>query len=424
MNLQADLASLRHVATSLRATIGDMTDAAGTGRPEGPDDPIDLFYAELRRLKGDASWRALEVATRIPRATLSDWFTNRRVVDWEKYEPLLQHFGVESGSFDEQSLKILWRHAHTAYQDQLNQHRRTGPLPPRSITSGQPPLIVHPGDARVSPPPASAFFNRGTAPGNSPTADAEHGGDGGNPSRADTMSAEQSPVSGLIEPLDLPVPGNQAGRAGPRRTWLRLQVGRLGWLLPGRRVTMGTWVAVMACVLTAMVGIAYVAVFENIGSTAGDSPTPRISRRGVGWIPPSPTTLPNGGPAISCPPATNRPDSTAEAEDHIAYAQYYRQHNIFLLYDDAPDGRSALLELEIPGVLAHADWFNSGGWTCYGPRHSLAMIVSPNLLQPHHPVRYRVCVGAGKKRNQRPPEECGPWITDQPARPAPRQSRP
>jgi hypothetical protein len=195
-------------------------------------------------------------------------------------------------------------------------------------------------------------------------------------------------------PVSLPEP------PGPRR---RIRA------TPGRLAAAAGALAVVAAILL------YLVVLKDDDSpAAGTQPAPAASRRGAGWIPTATVTLPNGGPVVACPPPANSPNSVAEAEDRIGYAEYYRQQNLFLLYDNAPDGRSAILELKIPGVLAQADWYNSKGRTCHGRERPLAMVVQPNLLESHHTVQFRVCVGEVEDRGKRPPDDCGPWITDLP----------
>lgn len=308
-----------------------MTEAGRPGRGADDEDPIERFITELGRLRGDASLRQLKMATGIPHSTWSDWFTTKRVVDWDRYEPLLRHRGVQKGSAEERSLKGLWREAHTAYQARLGPARRIAAPPPGSIGVRELPR------------------------------------------------AEREPET------------------GPPHPWKRA-------------AAIGISVAVAAVLAL----VFYVVFHDDTDSpTADDELATRLGRRGTGWIPTATTTFP-GGPTLACPPVANDPDSTAEAEDRIAYAEYYRKHNLFVLYDNSSDGRSAYLELNIPGVLSHADWFYSHGWTCYGPRHPLPMIVLPNLLRSRQTIRYRVCVGAARDHRHHPPEDCGPWKTDRP----------
>jgi hypothetical protein len=124
-----------------------------------------------------------------------------------------------------------------------------------------------------------------------------------------------------------------------------------------------------------------------------------------GEFPKSPGPLPNGGPLIACPPApSNKPDSVAEAGDGVARAEYYRKNHLFLVYDEEGDGRSAILQVTVPGV-SRTNWYNAKGQTCGGKRRPFVMVVDD--IDPNQALEYQVCVGEWDKRSTVPPENCG-----------------
>lgn len=189
---------------------------------------------------------------------------------------------------------------------------------------------------------------------------------------------DQSPSSGE---QDVPSPPPSGDPPRPRR----------------RHGSAVTWIAASVAVLVAAAaGVTMLLI--------NDDP-PLVTYYKHGRYPTSPGPLPNGGPAVACPPATtNKPDNVIEAEGGVAYAEYYRKNNLFLVYDNEPDGSSAILQLTVPGV-SRTDWYNAKGHTCNGRKRPMAMVV--DKVEPHDMMEVRVCVGEWGDRGRVPPEHCG-----------------
>ncbi|OLF17417.1 hypothetical protein BU204_11625 [Actinophytocola xanthii] len=127
-----------------------------------------------------------------------------------------------------------------------------------------------------------------------------------------------------------------------------------------------------------------------------------------GKVPTSSGQLSDGGPVVACPTVTtNEPDLVIEAEGDVAFAEYYRKNNLFLVYDNAPDGNSAILQLTAPSG-SRTDWYNTKGHTCNGRKRPKAMVVGK--VEHQDLAAARVCVGEWGDRGRVPPEHCGKMV--------------
>lgn len=130
------------------------------------------------------------------------------------------------------------------------------------------------------------------------------------------------------------------------------------------------------------------------------------------WFPRAPVSFAPDGPMVTCQPVDNHPDAVAQVGDQVATAEYYRKSSLFLLMDGRQDGRSAVLQLRISGVLAEPEeWANSKGWTCHGRQHMLPKVIRPNLLKPEDTVQFRVCV-EDREVPSAAQLRCGDWVLD------------
>jgi hypothetical protein len=118
--------------------------------------------------------------------------------------------------------------------------------------------------------------------------------------------------------------------------------------------------------------------------------------------PNSPRTL----PSPASPARLDPPISSATAANFAAHVDFHRDSNLFRLYDDRRDGRSAILELKIDGVVAEP-WYNSRGRT--DAAHPAKDVPRPPV-GPDASIEFRVCVG--EYGDPVPEQTCGAWITD------------
>jgi hypothetical protein len=110
---------------------------------------------------------------------------------------------------------------------------------------------------------------------------------------------------------------------------------------------------------------------------------------------------PPAGPARLSPPT-----SSATAANVAAHADFHRDSNLFRLYDDRRDGRSAILELKIDGVVAEP-LYNSRGMT--DAVHPAKEVPRP-AVAPDASLEFRVCVG--EYGDPVPERTCGAWTSD------------
>jgi hypothetical protein len=220
-----------------------------------------------------------------------------------------------------------------------------------------------------------------------------------------TENDDQLVLASIGTVTNTPVPPDQAALASSgdsgslgstRSTWRRL--------IP-HSITAIAIAAVAAFALLA------VAVSQARSSPAGHSvmAQPALSDapdltpgRTLSAQPNSPRTLPSPArPARLSPPI-----SSATAANFAAHVDFHRDSNLFRLYDDRRDGRSAILELKIDGVVAEPR-YNSKGKT--DAAHPAKEVPRPPV-GPYPSIEFRVCVG--EYGDPVPERTCGAWITD------------
>ena len=111
-----------------------------------------------------------------------------------------------------------------------------------------------------------------------------------------------------------------------------------------------------------------------------------------------------GAQRTGAPPGPST--SSATAANSGAHVDFHRDGNLFRLYDDRSDGRSAILEVRIDGVVAEP-WYNSRGKT--DAAHPAKEVQRPPVA-PDASVEFRVCVG--EYGDPVPERTCGAWISD------------
>jgi hypothetical protein len=162
---------------------------------------------------------------------------------------------------------------------------------------------------------------------------------------------------------------------------------------PGLRI--GKSVAAMAGVVVAGVSILAVASWP--------SPSPSVARSGA----PDFGSGLAGTPPLSATPAhLGLATSSAAAANLAAHADLHRHSQLFLLYDDRGDGRSAILEMKIDGVLTDPRYNSKGKNTPTKPAKQVPLPTA----DPDAVIEFRVCVGEYGKPI--PEQTCGAWTTD------------
>ena len=100
--------------------------------------------------------------------------------------------------------------------------------------------------------------------------------------------------------------------------------------------------------------------------------------------------------------------SNAVSREEAAHAEFYRDDGSFLLYDDSPDGKAAVLVTTIDGSPPRR-WYNVRGHT-YGKSNAQPKPIDLPGFTDSSTVKYRVCVGEYKA--PLPDDTCGTWTTD------------
>jgi hypothetical protein len=209
-------------------------------------------------------------------------------------------------------------------------------------------------------------------------------------------------LAAMGTPSNTPVLLEQAALAFPG-DWASL-----GSTPSTRRRLIPRSIAVAAVVALALLGVA---VSQARSSPAGHSDmaqpapsnTPDLASGGTLSVQPnSPRTL----PSAASPARLSPPISSATAANLAAHVDFHRDSNLFRLYDDRHDGRSAILELKVDGVVAEP-WYNSRGKT--DAAHPAKEVRRPPV-GPVASVEFRACVG--EYGDPVPEQTCGAWITD------------
>jgi hypothetical protein len=187
--------------------------------------------------------------------------------------------------------------------------------------------------------------------------------------------------------------------------------GSLGLTPPTWRRPLPRSMTVIAGAAMVALAMLAVAVSQAGSSPAGHSgmaqPAPSdapdlAAGRNLAVQPNSPRTLLSpANPAQLSPPI-----SSATAANFAAHVDFHRDSNLFRLYDDRRDGRSAILELKIDGAVAEP-WYNSKGKT--DATHPAKEVPRPPV-GPDASIEFRVCVG--EYGDPVPEQTCGAWITD------------
>ena len=161
-------------------------------------------------------------------------------------------------------------------------------------------------------------------------------------------------------------------------------------------------VSVLAAATVVALALLAVAVSQGRESPAGrpdmaqltppDAPDPAIDRA---------LPLPSARPARFGPPA-----GSATAANSAAHVDFHSDSNLFRLYDDRSDGRSAILELKIDGVVAEPV-YNSRGKT--DAAHPAKEVPRPSVGSDTS-VEFRVCVG--EYGDPVPERTCGAWTSE------------
>jgi hypothetical protein len=131
-------------------------------------------------------------------------------------------------------------------------------------------------------------------------------------------------------------------------------------------------------------------------------PNPSIDRFGA----PDLARLTGTPPSSATTTRLSQATSSAAAANLAAHADFHRDSHLFLLYDDRGDGRSAILELKIDGVLTEPR-YNSKGKN--SPTKPAKQVPLPTA-DPDAVIEFRVC--AGEYGKPIPEQTCGAWTTD------------
>ena len=111
-------------------------------------------------------------------------------------------------------------------------------------------------------------------------------------------------------------------------------------------------------------------------------------------------------PTPASPARLSPPTSSATTANLAAHVDFHRDSNVFRLYDDRRDGRSAKLGLKIDGLVAEPR-YNSKGKT--DAAHPAKDVPRPPVA-PDATIEFRVCVR--EYGDPVPERTCGAWITD------------
>ncbi|MEU4449616.1 hypothetical protein AB0K14_06655 [Actinosynnema sp. NPDC050801] len=137
---------------------------------------------------------------------------------------------------------------------------------------------------------------------------------------------------------------------------------------------------------------------SGTGSTPGRSPDPAGSGASADDDPPCPT------PTVE---ATSR-------NGKRAHATFCADRVEFLLFDDNPDGKSAILVVRVNGEEWPA-WFNSCRHATRSPDGSQVTVNPPQRIpvsfRPEDVAEFRVCVGDRNREKTYPEDTCGAWTS-------------
>jgi hypothetical protein len=111
------------------------------------------------------------------------------------------------------------------------------------------------------------------------------------------------------------------------------------------------------------------------------------------------TALLVGSPGAEGTPQA--PVVSAVAANRGAHADFHRDEGRFLVFDDAGDGKSAILQAKVDGTNTNT-WYNTRGMT--DPQHPPKMI---ELADTAAGLEFRVCVG--EYGSSVPEKSCGEW---------------
>jgi len=117
-----------------------------------------------------------------------------------------------------------------------------------------------------------------------------------------------------------------------------------------------------------------------------------------------------------CPTPTVRAESKNSSRAHATFCADRLE---FLLYDDSPDGKSAILAVRVNGKEWPA-WFNSKGHRTRSPDGSQVTINPPKHItvsfSSNDTADFRVCVGDRNPEMTYPEDTCGGWTSIWPRR--------
>ena len=162
-----------------------------------------------------------------------------------------------------------------------------------------------------------------------------------------------------------------------------------------------TALAGLTLIITAIIG----AVLLTSDDTAGPEAAPTTPTSGAGNA--------TEAEAPQCPSPTVRGESNRQR----ASATFCADRSEFLLYDDSPDGKSAILIVRVNGHELPA-WYNSNG---HATRSQDGRYVTPNpprritvSFTPTDTVEFRVCFGDRNDERIYLEDSCGAWLAVKP----------
>lgn len=203
---------------------------------------------------------------------------------------------------------------------------------------------------------------------------------GASPAQRDQTRTLMGIITGEIQPPTPPlapaqptVPSHNAGKQHEPRTSQTVEQGLLAKVL--RKVPLVATVMILPCLWVA-------------GSADGRREVPPASS--TAWSEP----LPDGRAGF------------------YSHAVFYRKDARLVIFDDAPDGRSAIVDVKINGKQAFRPVYHSGGRTD-ASHPPLTIKLSDYGFGPTDTIEYRACAGEAKDRGE-PLKFCGNWKTDPP----------
>ncbi|MEU4570234.1 hypothetical protein [Micromonospora sp. NPDC023956] len=169
-----------------------------------------------------------------------------------------------------------------------------------------------------------------------------------------------------------------------------------------RRVALRTWHVVSLAAVVIVTVAAGVALAPD-----GEQP------------PEKPMRVPSPGRADATPPAENAPCPTqtitaTSRNENRAHATFCPDRLEFLLYDDRPDGESAVLVVRVDGK-EWPPYFNSRSHATRSPNGSAVTKNPPKRvtvpLAPDATAEFRVCVAERNPDRTYPEDTCGTWTS-------------